>query len=472
MLAFCSRKCAPGILAAFLLCLGAVPLLWGEGIGWRTDGTGIYLKAQPPQEWSTTKNVVWRTPMPGYGVSHPVLLGQRVFICSEPCILLCLNRKDGEVLWKQSCSYADLEIDQATRDQLEVELVKMAELNKKESGIRKEMDQLARALRKDKATNEEINKKTQPFRKQIDELKKEKLKLAVAVRYTQPGTHSFAGYSAPTPVTNGKEVFVAFGNGLVACYDLEGKRKWLKLIEHSNAAFAHSGSPILAGGKLLIHFTDLVALDPKTGEESWRFKHPWSHGTPLTTKIGGTEVVLTPRGAMLRVKDGKLLAENLGSTGANSPILHKGVVYYVRGQVTAVRLPESVDDIEKPLKIKPLWRGKVQGGGYWFSSPVLHDGLLYAASDQGVLSVLEADTGKLVYEESLKMRGSTYPSISLAGGRLYVSSDTGVTVVVQPGREYKELARNKLDDAFRSSLVFDGKRVYARTAKNLYCIGE
>ena len=88
------------------------------------------------------------------------------------------------------------------------------------------------------------------------------------MRYTLPGTHPTAGYSAPTPVTDGKEVFVAFGNGLVACYDLEGNRKWLKLIEHSKLSFAHSGSPILAGDKLVIQFEDLVALDPKTGNES------------------------------------------------------------------------------------------------------------------------------------------------------------------------------------------------------------
>jgi hypothetical protein len=55
--------------------------------------------------------------------------------------------------------------------------------------------------------------------------------------------------------------------------------------------------------------------------------------------------------------------------------------------------------------------------------------------------------------------------------RIYVSSETGETVVLEAGREYKELARNKLEE-LRSSLVFDGKRVYTRTAKRLYCIGE
>jgi outer membrane protein assembly factor BamB len=456
------------VLVVALLAVGAFPALAAMTIGWRTDGTGRYPSAQPPLEWSPTKNVLWSAPMPGYGVSHPVPLGHRVFICSEPATLLCLNREDGKVLWQKTSSYSELEIEPNVRARLEVELAETAELNKKQSAIEKEMGALHRALVKDKAPREEIDKKLKPFRMQIEELKKEKKKLPLAVLYTQPGTHPTAGYSAPTPVTDGKEVFVAFGNGLVACHDLDGQRKWLKLIEHSNAAFAHSGSPILAGSHLLIHFTDLVALDPKTGNEVWRLKHPTGHGTPLATRIGGTEVVLTPKGALVRAQDGKLLAQGLGSCGANSPVLHEGVVYYVHGSVNAVRLPES---LEEPVKPRVLWKGKATGGGYWFSSPVVHEGLLYAASDQGILTVLEAATGEMVYEERLNLSGSAYPSISLAGKYLYVSSDNGTTVVLQPGREFKVLARNKLEP-FRSSLVFEGKRLYVRTAKHLYCIGE
>ena len=94
------------------------------------------------------------------------------------------------------------------------------------------------------------------------------------------------------------------------------------------------------------------------------------------------------------------------------------------------------------------------------------------ANDQGILTALDTTTGKMVYEERLNLGGGAiYPSISLAGNRLYVSSESGSTVVLQPGREYKELARNKLEP-FRSSLVFEGKRVYIRTEKRLYCIGD
>jgi outer membrane protein assembly factor BamB len=455
-------------LVAVLLVLGTLPASAGDAIGWRTDGSGTYPKAQPPLEWSQTKNVVWSTPMPGYGVSHPVLLGQRIFICSEPATLLCLNRDDGKILWQRTSSYSDLEIAADVRERIKQEKAETAVIATKESAVLKDMDTLHRSLIKEQAPKEDLEKQLQPFRKQLEELKKDKEKLTLGVLYTQPGTHPTAGYSAATPVTNGKDVFVAFGNGLVACFDLEGKRKWLKLVEHSNDQFAHSGSPVLAGDRLLIHFTDLVALDTKTGTESWRLKRPTSHGTPLVTRVGDVDVVLTPKGVLARAEDGKVLAEGLGSCGANSPVLHEGIVYYVHGNATAVRLPES---IAEPMKLPAMWKGKVKSSGYGFSSPVVFDGLLYAVNDQSLLTVLDAATGKVVYEERLNLGGSVYPSISLAGNRIYVSSDTGETVVLQAGREYKELARNKLEE-FRSSLVFEGKRVYIRTSKHLYCIGE
>jgi outer membrane protein assembly factor BamB len=406
--------------------------------------------------------------MPGYGVSHPVLLGERVFTCSEPATLLCLSPNDGKILWQKSSSYAELDIEPDIREHLTKEQAEVADLTKKQSALQREMDSLRRSLAKEKAPPEEIEQKSKPFRLQIDDLNKQKLTFPLALRYTPPSQHSTAGYSAPTPVTDGQRIFVAFGNGLVASYDLDGNRQWLKLVEHSNLTFAHSGSPVLAGGKLVVHFTDLVALDPKTGSEVWRTKCPAGWGTSLATRVGTGDVLVTPKGGLVRVEDGKLLADRLGSCGANSPVLDRDIAYFAHGSVAAVRLPASASE---PLKPETVWKGKVKGGGYGFSSPVVQDGFLYAASDQGVLTVLDASTGSLIYEERLDLGGQIYPSISSAGNRLYVSSDNGTTVVLAPGREYKELARNKLEP-FRSSLVFEAKRVYIRTEKNLYCLGE
>ena len=79
--------------------------------------------------------------------------------------------------------------------------------------------------------------------------------------------------------------------------------------------------------------------------------------------------------------------------------------------------------------------------------------------------------GSVVYEKRLTLGGTVYPSIALAGGVLFVSDDRGKTLLLSPGREYVELGSNTLEP-FRASPVFRGNRVYIRTQKHLYCLGE
>src|SRR5262245_52255645 len=136
------------ILALVLLPLGSLAAQAADSVGWRTDGSGTYPNARPPLEWSTTKNVVWKTPMPGYGVSHPVPLGHRIFICSEPCILLCIHRDDGKILWQKNSSYDELEMAPEVRERLKGELEEAAQLKKKQSAVQRELDLLNRSLSK------------------------------------------------------------------------------------------------------------------------------------------------------------------------------------------------------------------------------------------------------------------------------------------------------------------------------------
>ena len=195
-------------------------------------------------------------------------------------------------------------------------------------------------------------------------------------------------------------------------------------------------------------------------------KNPPLHGTSIPTRVGGVDVVLTPTGHMVRVADGKILADKLGRCGENSPILHDNIAYFIAGNATAVKLPSSADD-----KLETLWKGNLKGDGYWFASPIYHDGLIYAVHRTAAFSVVDAQTGKLVYFDRLNFGGDVYPSICLAGKYLYVSSDNGTTIVLEPGREYKEIARNNLE-TFRSTPIFEGRRMYVRTQKHLWCIGE
>jgi outer membrane protein assembly factor BamB len=301
--------------------------------------------------------------------------------------------------------------------------------------------------------------------------------LTTLIRYKEPGKgadgyHPTGGYSSATPVIDGKHVYVLFGNGLAAAYDLDGKRLWLKLVEHPTAAYGHGASPVLVNDKLLVHFSDLVALDTKNGREVWRTKISPSHGTSMAARIGDVDVIIHPTGVAVRVADGGIIAKNLGSCGPNSPLVQDGKAFFMAGQARGVTLPTSLDP---STKWEPLWKGKgasLKGGSYWFPSPVLHDGLLYALNATGIFTVVDAATGQRVYEERLDFKGGQcYPSVTLAGKHLFVSSDNGHTLVLEPGRAYKEVAHNVLEP-FRSTPAFEGKRMYVRTLQHLWCIGK
>src|SRR5579862_4875624 len=132
------------LVLAFLMPAEMLPGASADGIGWRTDGSGCYPNAEPPLEWSTSTHVVWKTPLPGYGVSHPVLLGERVFTCSEPATLLCLNRGDGRILWQKSCDYSELNLEPELLERLKAEQAEVAALKKKQSALQQEMDAVRR----------------------------------------------------------------------------------------------------------------------------------------------------------------------------------------------------------------------------------------------------------------------------------------------------------------------------------------
>ncbi len=462
-------------LMLFVLALSVSgPAMGQSPLGFRTDGTGRYPAANPPLHWGKDKNVVWKIDLTQSN-AIPVILGQKLFTCAEPCVLLCVNKADGQVLWQGESSFQEIALTEQEKVQFEVERQQGEALDKQLSALNKESSALRQLLKDGTAPKEETQKKINDLRVRSDAIKAQKRELTTLNRYLEPGKgaggfHPVGGYSSPTPVTDGKRVYVIFGNGLAACYDLEGNQQWLKLIEHPTAAYGHGSSPLLVNDKLLVHFSDLVALNTHDGSEAWRVKVSPGHGTAMHARLGDVDVAIHPSGNVYRVSDGSILAKGLGSTGPNSPLVQDGKVFFVAGRIRGYALPTSS---EIPATWQPLWKGaNLKGGGYWFPSPILHDQLIYAMNATSIFSVVDAATGQLVYERRLDFGGGqSYPSITLAGNCLFVSSDNGTTIVLEPGREYKELARNSLE-TFRSSLVFEEQRMYVRTTKGLWCIGE
>ena len=122
-------------------------------LGFRTDGTGRYPDADPPLHWGPEKNVVWKIDLTKSN-AIPVILGQTLFTCAEPCLLLCVNKADGKILWQEESRYDEIELSPQEKAQFEVERRQAEELNKQLSALNGESSVLRKLLKDGKAPKE------------------------------------------------------------------------------------------------------------------------------------------------------------------------------------------------------------------------------------------------------------------------------------------------------------------------------
>ena len=284
-----------------------------------------------------------------------------------------------------------------------------------------------------------------------------------------PPTHGDNGQATPTPVTDGRYVYVLFGTGVAACYDLDGNRQWATFLEKSTDHWGHSASPVLSGGTLIVHILSVAGLDSGSGKVKWRTPASPKWGSPALANIGGQDVVITPySGDVIRVSDGRKLASGIARLQYATPVVDGDTVYFIEKIARKVRLRPAGDGV----KAETLWTAKIKGSRH-YSSAVVDNGLIYAASREGHFAVIDDETGDVLLQERLNIGGgknSVYSSLVLGGNYLYIGSVGGVTVVLEPGRAFEEVARNRIE-GYRSSPVFDGDRMYVRTFRHLYCIG-
>jgi outer membrane protein assembly factor BamB len=438
-------------LAALVGPLLLVSNLTAAPVGWRGDGSGTYPDAVPPTDWGDSR-VLWKTKLPGHSFGSPTLVGDRIFVVSDPAELLCINRADGTILWQRSHPLEAF-ADAATGTKVSAEFVR----------LKAEQDRLRRELgkaRDDAARKAEIQKQTRVVEADLGELTK---------KYPAPPAlfRRASGNSAATPVSDGKRVWAVFGNGIVCAYTTAGDKLWHKYVEPSPLGFGHSSSPVLIDGKVLVHFKDLVALDAGTGEEVWRVALSPQHASSVPARVGTTPVVVSPSGAVVRVADGKVLLRNgsLHSSECTS-VLHDGTLYVCHGKARAVRLVAAGDDA---IRLEQLWESRITGGRRTPSS-VIHGRHLYAVTTDGKLDVLDVKTGQSLYQERLNI-GEVYASATAAGSYIFFGGTRGKAVAIKPGEEYQPMARTQVE-GFGSSPVFSGQRLYLRTQKHLYCIGK
>ena len=463
----------------FLLLALCAPLLAGT-VGWRMDGSSRFPTAAPQASWSATERVVWATPLPAWSNACPVLVGERIFVCSEPDTLICLDRS-GKILWQHANGYDELmTVDERAKWEGERQAAATQEranaglrrtLNEKRKDLEK-ADTDAKAATNDAALQEKVTAlkaDVQAAEAQLAEGQKKLADFPLAAKWRVPGTHPTNGYSSDTPVCDGKFVYVCFGTGVVACYALDGTRQWIRLIEKPTHGWGHSGSPVLMGDTLVVQFINMFGLDAKTGETRWTMAHPHVWGTSAPIRVGKTDAFVTDCGEIVNVADGKTLAATGMQLEFGSPLVSGDTIYCVSGNKARAFQYAAQDD--GTVKVTKLWETDVRNDRY-YASPLLHDGLLYVVNQSGTLSVLDAAAGTLAYEQRLALGGTIYPSPVLAGNVILISSDSGKSVVLTPGREFKEAEKRPVLEPFKCTPICDGPRMYIRASSKLYCIGE
>jgi outer membrane protein assembly factor BamB len=393
-----------------LLPVILVTCLAAAPTGWRNDGSGHFPSANPPTQWNAEKmqGILWTADVGKSLYNSPVVVGEKVFTLAEPDVLTCLDAATGKQLWSKPTTVDDLPDKERS-----IALV---------------------------PTMEEV------------------------------------GHTTPTPVSDGKNIYVAFADGLVTAFDLAGNRQWIVFIdEPCNTGNGRAASPCLSGDKLIVSMGTLTALDTKTGKTLWKAaKVNESYGSPIAGKFADFDIIVSPTGHVLNAADGSVLTQAPGETTYSTPLVAGDKVYFIDADSSAATLAKDTP------KAKKIWQQDLDGE--FFASPVLQDGVITIASNQGHLFALDAADGKILYDKELGIAnmsgkpdlppGNLYPSLCVAGKYLYVSNDQGDTVVIEAGREYKEVARNTLGETIAGSMAFSNNRLYVRTREKLYCIGQ
>lgn len=442
------------VLLALLICIAHRQLSAQEIIGWRTDARGEYPQAEPPTTWSAREKIVWQTKMPGKSWGSPILMGERLFVPSDPAELLCVDAAAGKILWQKTCSAVEV-LGAPAAAEIET---KWRELNEQKKLKQRAFDEFRKAQPEAKNEHAQMRGEIEEIERQLTSLK----------RKSPIHTDQGSGNSTATPVSDGKHVFAVFGTGLVACYTLDGELRWQRFIEGSTIGFGHSSSPLLVSGKLIVHFHDLIALDAATGAEVWRAELEATHASPILFRWGQENTIISPAGSVLRASDGKVLfKDNALRTSECSAVADGDILYVQEGKTTALKLP-SPGKTDDGLEI--LWQVSASRGRRT-PSPVLHKGLLYGATTDGILEVTDVESGEIVYRKRLDFDGNLYSSVTAAGDYIFLGCTRGTTLVLKAGREFEQVALNKLEN-YGSNPIFAGKRMYLRGQQHLFCVGE
>jgi len=407
---------------------------------WRGPlGTGVALHGNPPVEFSETKNLKWKTEIPGKGHATPIVWEDKIIVLTAV--------ETDEVIEKEQPA----EEEEGRRSMRGVSTNRVHDF---------------KVILVNRNDGKIIWTKT------------------VTNELPQENTHNLGSWASNSPCTDGEYIYAYFGSRGLYCLDFEGNLIWKRDFGQmeKHMSFGEGASPYLYGNKIFIlwdHEGDswLYAIDKKTGEDTWKLERDertsWS--SPFVVEANGKTQVITSATTNIRSNDfetGELLWSSTGLTRnvIPVPVYADGMIYLMSGfrgtALQAIDITKAKGDITGTDAI--VW--EYDQNTPYTPNPLLMNGKLYFLRvNNGYITCLDAKDGKEYYTNQ-KLDGITtiFSSPSGVNDRFYIVAKD-ICLVLKAGEEFKIISSNELDDNFHASPVIVGDQLILRGFKSLYC---
>ncbi len=366
----------------------------------RNAGTSVTESESPPLYWSPEDGIAWRTTLPGYGQSSPVVWGDTAFVTSsdgpwqERLLVHAVDVATGDTRWTSEVE-ATTKVENYFRNSRAAPTCVVdgqRVISFFASGDVTAMDHKGNRLW------------STPLFVKYGEVDNER------------GT-------ASSPAQNDQYVFVVVDHGgpsyIVALDKTNGNVVW-KADRGRRVPSWSSPAVVTSGGQELVVVSSadtVTAYDAATGESVWELEGLAGNHIPSLTIADGA--IFTGSTKMHH----QMSADEENVAGSNCRIDLDGNRYNVR------------------------W-GAERANSY-YSSPLVFAGYVYYVNKAGVLYCVDAESGQQVFAKRIgNPCWASAIGVTTSSGEQYVYFVTknGFAIVIRPGDEYEQLTRNQLWD--------------------------
>lgn len=451
--------------------------------GW-TDHSFLLRLMDLPDVAYETKNIVWMAELPQRSNATPVVAGERIFVMAEPDELICLDRATGKILWKVANNYYE---------------ALTPEERQANPAFRDKVDPLVANIRNEKDFIKRMNLRKR-LQKTLVDVDATRFKWKANDHYE--AHFGIVGFTTPSPVTDGKHVWVWCGNGIAACYDVNGERRWITRVPAKELSY--TCSPALGDGIFAVGVGGerLVGLDAATGKVKWEQTEVKStNGAVLSATIGTVPVFVSDH-TLVRARDGQVLFSEPQAGGAWTAGVVRGdalfALSYGINHLVQLDFAGSSGDRWKPKRellqarrVGRLPNGKTADRST-AASPLIVGDLAYLVDIYAAFYVYDLKAKNFLYQQDTGLRGYFHycavpatASPTLIGKHIVIQNNQGSALVLEQGPKYQVAFRNQIatqidrywpipaqETIGYAPPVTDGNRLYIRGERYLYCIGE